>query len=900
MAQKMQELLPETARENALAILLVQIRQYLKAPDDDNAIAFANCIILLTPYIESLWDLKQQRVIQEISIPLLKFFLYNKYATNIKNMLSYHTILMWYKHFAWTEVWKQDNWDNFVSKITGLDKTLDCEIQSDKEFALKITLFAFFYETKGLNSLLKPLLFYAIKENKPVSVGKMQEVPTVITDKDTLPIMQIDHDLWGFYTILKNIDIPFELILELLVYIAKNNLKNINHGIHDDPIKILESQFYDKIEQLTEKHYQDFSDYFLRKETLIDMDQFFKKTREQHFDNLKIYLIEKVCSPDIRISHWIIERLLSELLDLHDVNQAERQLKNLKNRFSKEENRGVYAGIVYETFHHQQHMLSKKTIIQNEYNTLFADRIAAEKTHNEKRDTVKRLITEMLDRETLVFIDNSLLAKEVEKAIIYLNKDTNFEESYSFIGKIRVLSKDHILNNLEYFYGQDCKVPPVFSKTALFIIEKCIVNGYTENAVSISTAMSYLHEWQKQPFYIYFYWFFIDQHRGSDSNKRMAALFDTCPEIKRRILDSIDKDASIKFASLSIQSIDEMNDVFWIAPFLYFLKHLLNGNIPKRLEKGNILKLIACSNPMASGVVMSHNISLDWFEDLFLSIVTKCEIAEFGIQIISSLQDQMSHRQILNYLIDYFRSDSDINVNRRIFDYILTKTQDMFQSKSSHDDSGEYSILSNFWSTCQENYINDIFPVFSVNIILSTIRQAETDIDYQYRKYVLEYCISKSSVNQKQRIISETKINANETTMTNKQLHVVTQFLAALGDEDSIISIINDYLQGADLVIPEIFTLCSFGCIEKSDVLLDKYIELLFYSTDPPDDQHYIRRDNLISLARNGIQQHLRPENFNVFEQRVTKHIIKLRKTNRYTEFYEEFLLQMEDLIYSN
>lgn len=898
MAQKMQELLPEIVRGEALVILIAQIRRYLKTPNDDSIMAFANCITLLTPYIESLWDLKQQLMLQEISIPLLKFFLYNKYATNIKNMLSYHTILLWYKEFAWTKDWKQEEWDNFIKKIIGSDKTLDCEIQSDNEFALKITLFVYFHETKCLDFLLKPLLFYALKENKPVSVGKMQEIPAVITDKDTLPMMQTDHDLWGFYALLKNIDIPFELILELFVYIAKNNLKDVNHGIHDDPIKTLESQFYDKIEQLTEKYYQNFLDYFLRKETLIDMDRFFKKTKDQNFDNLKIYLMEKVCPLNMQISHWIIERLLSELLDLHHANQAVQQLKNLKILFSQKDNQGIYAGIVYETFHNQQHVLNKNTIIQNDYNTLFAARIASEKIHNEKRDTVKCVIADMLNREVLLVNDNLLLAEEVRKAIIYLNDDANFEEPRSFIGKIRTLSTEHILNSLEYFYGQDYKVPLVFSKTALFIIEKYIGSGYSENTVNDSVVISYLQKWQRQPFYIYFYWIFIDQYRRSDSNEWMATLFDTCPEIKQQILDSIDKDTRSKFTSLSIQAFDGMNSTYWIAPFIYFLKFLLDSNIPEWLTKENVLKLIACSNPMASSAVMSHNISLNWFEDLFLSKVTKHEIANFGIQIISLLQDSMAHIQILNYLIDY--SDPDMNIKNRIFDYIVTRTKDMFQSKIPHDDLGEYSILSNFWSRCQENYIDNIFSVFSVNIILSTVRQTDTDIDYQYRKSVLEYCLEKSSVQQKQKIISEIKASANEMLLTGKQSNVVTQFLAALGDKDSIISIINNYLQGADLITPEIFSLSSFGCIEKSDVLLDKYIELLFYSIDPPDDQFYIRRENLIALARNGIQQHLRPKNFKVFERRINKHIIKLRKINKYTEFYEEFLLQMEDLVYSS
>jgi hypothetical protein len=90
-----------------------------------------------------------------------------------------------------------------------------------------------------------------------------------------------------------------------------------------------------------------------------------------------------------------------------------------------------------------------------------------------------------------------------------------------------------------------------------------------------------------------------------------------------------------------------------------------------------------------------------------------------------------------------------------------------------------------------------------------------------------------------------------------------------------------------------------FGTLEKSDSLLDKYIKLLFYSTDIPDDDHHIRRERLIYLARNGIQQHLQRENFKSFGNEMNKQINKLRANNKYTEFYEEFLLLMEQFVYS-
>jgi hypothetical protein len=280
-------------------------------------------------------------------------------------------------------------------------------------------------------------------------------------------------------------------------------------------------------------------------------------------------------------------------------------------------------------------------------------------------------------------------------------------------------------------------------------------------------------------------------------------------------------------------------------------------------------------------------------------MVTKSEIADFCIEHISSQPDDMTCSQLLKYLINFYLSENDKILMDRILKYILEKTKYMFTPDGLYIDSVEYQEVSTFWSRCEENHVDELFPALTSEIIISCISQVDHDINYQYRKCVLEYCLKQSTLSQKKRIISEVQNDIANNPLAVPEKRVITQFLASLGDENSIKSILDDYLRGGDLHTREIFSMNSFGTLEKSDLLLDKYIKLLFYSTDIPDDGHYIRRENLIYLARNGIQQHLRQENFKSFESKMNKQITNLRKNNKYTEFYEEFLLQMEQLVYS-
>ncbi|MDR0502337.1 MAG: hypothetical protein LBH16_03335 [Treponema sp.] len=354
-----------------------------------------------------------------------------------------------------------------------------------------------------------------------------------------------------------------------------------------------------------------------------------------------------------------------------------------------------------------------------------------------------------------------------------------------------------------------------------------------------------------------------------------------------------------KFKNKKINDFDGMKSTHWLSPFLYYIKYLMDNKIPEYVSKDDAIKLIACGNPYGEHAMMSYSVNLAWFEDLFINMISQSEIVQYGLENIDMLQNSLSRLQIFNYLLEYYEKIINKDLNTNIKNYIIKKTREMFFEENRTVSSSEYSPFSNFWSKCEENHVDDIFPHFNIDIVLSAIRINDKDINYQYRKTIIEYCIHVSTELQKRRIINEIKTDSSNMGLTLDQSFVVNHFLASMGDEENILSIIDGYLNGDAINTPDIFTIYKFGCLHKTEILLNKYIELLFYSTNLPDNNHYIRREKLFSLARNGIEQNISIENFAIFHDKAKVHISDLQKENKYTDFYEDFLLEMEQHAYS-
>lgn len=198
MAKKMQGLLPVSKRKDAFNILIENIKKYLKIPDADTLITFANSIILLSRYSNIIWEEDDLEALKDLSCEIVKVFLYNEIAKPIKDLLTYHSVILWYRDYSWTEKWGTNDWESFFKNILKNNNTLSSIISSDIEFVVKLAVFNSFYETKAIKTILKPILIYSIEKKIKVSEGTMNIKPE-ISDNDVYPAVRMDHYLWVFY-----------------------------------------------------------------------------------------------------------------------------------------------------------------------------------------------------------------------------------------------------------------------------------------------------------------------------------------------------------------------------------------------------------------------------------------------------------------------------------------------------------------------------------------------------------------------------------------------------------------------------------------------------------------------------------------------------------------------------
>ena len=897
MAMRMQILIPESMRNDAFNKLFSVVSRYMDSPCDDEAVKFVNSVILINPSIDNLWKPGQQEKIKEISAKIIRFLLFNKQPEQIKYVLSIYMILNWYRHYQWTKDWKKDDWELFIREISGIDNKLNSRIYSDKEFALKSTIYSYFYDNESTVPMLAPLLYHVLNKADPSYNEAMEPVQEVNIYNNADSVMQIEYSVSGFYDTLIKVRIPFKLIIEALEYASIRKLLDEFDGLRN-PIRQLEEQLIQRLNELTPEFFDSFSDFLLKFNYYHEIKKYFEKMKAAYFDDFKLFLIEKIYIERNNISRHLIEELLSELLNLTDSSAGESKLSEIKARFSGEESKGVYEGIIYCIYRNENHILKLSKLVDEDYYLLFAEQISAEERQRQKRLVTEQKIKEMYQNELNLILDNSAMVNEIKNIIVYINEPENLKESNTLIGKIHLLGHEHILLLLDFYRVQIDEAPNIFSKTALFIVENYIRSNRNTKVLNEKEVLSFFVCLHSKAFFIYFYWIYIEQDRTEDANKEVIKLINENPEIKQKILNSLDETAKQNFKRDAVSDFDGSDNCEWVTPFIFYLKNLLHGNIPVWLEKDDILKLCFYTNPYRAYVLMGYNVNLSWFEELFSSVVTRTDIVEFCLDNISLAKNDISIIQVTNVFIDFYHSERSNNLADKIISYFIKQTRILFGPRDSDDRQATFSQISVFWSRCEENFADELFPNFSINIILYCFPKDDNKAVTYYRKAVLEYIIRIIDNSQKDRIIQDIITDVGNKNVNALESHVITQFLASLGHEESVNSILDGYLKGDDIIVQDIFSGSSLGVIKKSDCLLEKYIKVLFYCTNKSEDQSNIRKTNFIYLAREGIKQHLTKNNFNSFEAMITNQINTLRENCQYTGFYEELLLEMEQYVF--
>jgi hypothetical protein len=145
MAQRMQQLLPDRYKIDAVNFLKSKIESYLHNSSKQDTLSFGNAVILLIPFIDPLWGKKEQEIIKDTALSIIQFFLYNDFSKELENLLSENFIFDWYRKYEWTTSWGKNEWELFYKDISGKTCDLLSEISSNNEFDIKFNIFSYFY-----------------------------------------------------------------------------------------------------------------------------------------------------------------------------------------------------------------------------------------------------------------------------------------------------------------------------------------------------------------------------------------------------------------------------------------------------------------------------------------------------------------------------------------------------------------------------------------------------------------------------------------------------------------------------------------------------------------------------------------------------------------------------------
>jgi hypothetical protein len=884
MAQRMQQLLPDCYKKKALEYLQSEIFDFLKTPKKEDVLSFGNAVILLIPFINNLWSKSEHLILNKVSLPLIRFFLYNDLSSELSGLLSEKFIFDWYLNFNWTTGWELDEWKSFYKDISGNSCDLLSEITDNNEYIIKMNIFCKFYNDDIIRSLLFPIIKYTMKNEFIHGHGMAITVPEMISDEYETPLIKTDDRLFTLTYILKEMELNLSEILDLLVFSTEQELYSKIKGSAYNPISILEEKLYNNIVFIESKEYDKFYKYYISTDEYGFDERLLLIEQSKDIENLKIFIFNKIIDEEKMKRR--ASRFLHKLINFANAEISHNCLLLIKEK--KAEN--IYIDVVYYINSNAEHILNSTDYINEEYSNIFQNEILKQTEIKKRLENAEIEIKLIEDNDIILMSNPEAMINELNRINDFLIHTEIFDEERTNIGKLFSLYHGRIKDII--LYENEKKTPPVFSECALKIMEDFYRNENYD--IKLITKELYEYFFKKGNFYIYFYWFFINNEQR---NKKIDFLniIGTHNDLRKNILDSLNNDVFDKFSNNSIEYFEQYNNYRWLIPFFYYYDILLGNIPPDWLKIEHILKLIVVPDPQkTSSVIINSDINLHWLIDKF-PIIKPCQIIENGLKIIRDNQNRLSRIQLINYFIHYYKTNDKSKLTDDIINLIISLTIKLFYLTDTEHVHGKFQSIAQFWRECDINYIDRLFPKFEIKIITSAIRKHENDIDYQYRKDILEYCCKTATIEQKNRIIHELENDLFNKILTDKENDEVHGFLSSLGREKSIAIIINKYLNGKAIQSRYSFNTYHIGFIKQSRKNLNNFIDLFIYSIEKSTE----RRSMLLHIAQDGIRKNLTVKSFKLFQKRMLKVIKNAKKKSSWkVEFIHEFLFKMEQSIY--
>ena len=878
LSDSMHNLLPQKYYNEAIDYHCQAIKDFLDKPTEKKKMEFMNSLILLGVH-RKYWEFGQLPKLNEITVPLIKFFLSNDIAKTMYGLLSEDTILQWYEDYEWTSGWKAREWDSFLKDIK-IDNDDFYTFKTEHEYKLKMKLFIHFHNNEYINKLLVPLAIHMLTTEKDEQYGSF--VPRKLNDEFKTPVSHSDSDLFYFEQIIKESIIDNDDIIRILI---STTPKHLLHGFSfrgNELYNILLNKITNKLPLMNEDDISSFYNIlkiYLETEYathLSEMDECLQKLNDSQKQIICSCLFNDLEQGKYKNSPLYLSRMIAFLLNIGDKQAAKRYLFKLKKVYFD-----GYRPVISNIHNNKEHSLFD--VASEEYPQLFEELIKSEQEHERRLNSFFEKKKVMQEKEFDIITNKELLIEEINKILAFLDDGDNFPEDDNDGGKLLDLQAEHVENMIRFDYENKYSEPQIFSN---FVI-KFLFNSTDENKkLNRKNVFDCIEDWFSDEIYFwrYFFWSYVCKQKKNETD----VFLQEHPQLIERIKISIQAEVSILATEQDISIYDGGRNRNWVTPFVYYIGKIYNNRLPDWFDQSKLYNFIAFPAWLLStGYETFLNWKFKWenWSSVFewikdISGIKEDELIKEALRILPTVKNDLSQSQIITIFVEKVKTDS--KNKQQMLSAIIDKTR--IEIQKDYKDHNEKSImnsgaLSDFWRETDEDIIEKILPYINFE------KYDPEDINY-CRRIVMEYFCKKASSAQKKKVIRSLE---NKISIPN-----VRNYLAKLGYSKAIVAMIDAFLNGEDWDDHLTFYGSICGKAGKSIYLLCKYCELYTYSLEKDND----RRRYLYDLAKRGILDTVSRKSFFLARFLLNRTVTKRKKAGLYHEGITDFINEIEQSVY--
>ena len=570
LSDAVHKLLPEDFYDDAIKIHCDIILNFIKNPVAAEIATFENAVILLGVH-NTFWQEKQQDLLKEISIPLIKFFRENELAKQMKNLLSEDIIFGWYQDYNWTAGWGEKEWQSFIKEILN-DIHMDFyDFKSEAEFRIKLKLFIHFHKNIYIGNLLVPLAKKILINNEN-DIGLASAVPYELDDEFKTPILHFDNDIAYFYHILKTYEISISDILHVLNFCACNYIQhNLPYQTEEIYIEII-NRFKNNIHRITDVEMPELYKLFvtyINTESGIYISDFFEYIKPLN-DNRKKQLFV-LLAKDLRQKVewqklWMLRESIVILLDITKKEDSCSLFKQLK------EIDKIYRDCVEYIYVRKLNEHPLYGIAVSEYPKLFPEQLKKDEICNRCIAKFEAEKQTMFNKEIDIILNKENLLNEINHIFNYLDKTADSSKKDTARSRLLDLRIDHVDSKIRYDYEENHSDLPIFSQ---FVIEYLFACTSDDQSLDRKQAIKNIEDWfsDEKYFWRYFFWLYICHHKKEETD----SCLEKYPELTVRISNSMEKEVSCFLEKDGIDVYDGGRNRFWVIPFVHYVSRLYNN-----------------------------------------------------------------------------------------------------------------------------------------------------------------------------------------------------------------------------------------------------------------------------------------------------------------------------------